>query len=213
MNAFIKVLLCLFSFSNSFHLQTVGRNILRKGAFLLSDKKAEKAHETQIVGDAPYGKQFFAADVGVPTLHEDYGGGLVGGNDYKDALYHAGPRGKNKPKITEDAVIKLPSMATVERGFKDFRNPDGTMSSERRDIPVKSGPWSKEEEEKLKRLITSEPPGTRGTMARVAKSLNRTIMDCSTHWNQVVNPVVDSHHKDIVNDSIRPDLTWMKASK
>ena len=65
---------------------------------------------------APYGKQFFAADVGVPALIETYGGGDVGGNDYKDALFSYGPRGKNKPKITEDAVIKLPSMDKVERG-------------------------------------------------------------------------------------------------
>ena len=71
---------------------------------------------------APYGKrQFFAADVGAISGKEEFGGGDVGGNEYEDALFHPGPRGKNKPLIGDKAVVKLPSMSQVERGYSEAK--------------------------------------------------------------------------------------------
>ena len=81
----------------------------------------ETPHDTYIKGPAPYGKQFFQADIGVPSKDTDFGGGIVGGNEYEDALYHAGPRGTNKPKITDKAQVKIPDMKTVYRGYSEAK--------------------------------------------------------------------------------------------
>ena len=61
----------------------------------------------------------------------DYGGGDVGGNDYNDALFSCGPRGKNKPDINEKAVVVLPDLSNGKgyRGHHDLRRPDGTMAT------------------------------------------------------------------------------------
>jgi hypothetical protein len=177
----------------------------------LSDSaKPGKVHETQLEGDAPYGQQFFAADVGVPALIEEFGGGDVGGNDYKDALFHAGPRGKNKPKITDVAVVKLPSMATVERGHHDYRRPDGTMASDSSGKTYKTGPWTPEEDEKLKQLAAAEKEGARGRWVRFSAAMNRSPSDCSLRWNQVLNPIDGSEYRDILQDSFDPKKDWGK---
>ena len=36
-------------------------------------------------------------------------------------MYSNGPRGKNKPKITDKAVIKLPPMSKIERGYSEAK--------------------------------------------------------------------------------------------
>ena len=42
-------------------------------------EQPKKSHETQIIGDAPYGTQFFQADIGTPSKDTDFGAGDVGG--------------------------------------------------------------------------------------------------------------------------------------
>lgn len=42
-------------------------------------EEPKKAHETQIIGDAPYGTPFFQADIGTPSKDTDFGAGDVGG--------------------------------------------------------------------------------------------------------------------------------------
>lgn len=161
-----------------------------------------KKHETQLEGNAPYGRQFFAADVGVPTYDEEFGGGDVGGNDYKDALFHAGPRGKNKPKITDVAVVKLPDMRTVERGFKDYRNPDGTMASEFKGKNFKTGPWTKEEDAKLIELMKKEKDGVRGRWVRIASALGRSTADCNSRWSHNLAPPHETQYPNILYNKV-----------
>jgi len=170
-----------------------------------------KAHETQIAAPT-YGKQFFAADVGTPAWIKDYGGGDVGATEFEDALYHARPRGANKPKIEEKAVVKLPDMRTVYRGHKDFRRADGTMAAEDESLNFKTTPWTSAEDEQLRLLMASDAGGTRGRWTRFSKIMRRSTADLSARWIQVLNPPDQSGYKDIVRDAeIPPD--WYKQQK
>jgi len=169
---------------------------------LESDKKRGKVHSTQI-NSRPEGQQFFAADLGVPALVEDYGGGDVGGNDYEDALFHYGPRGKNKPSIKEMSVVKLPNLDDPKtyRGHHDFRNPDGTMASEDRSRVFKTGPWTPEEDA-LMIAMNEKDPNSRGRWTRISKALGRTTADCGFRWNQHLRPPQNlEEYRDILRDN------------
>lgn len=172
-----------------------------------ADLKAED-FKTMNKGDAPWGKQFFQADIGLPTLIENFGGGDIGGNDYKDSLYSYGPRGGNKPDIKEAAVVNVGGdfMKNCERGFKDFRRPDGTMASASyadgygvREFKV--GEWTAADDEQLVALVASEKDGTRGRWNRISKATDRTVSDCSMRWLQVLNPNKEKRMPDIVRDN------------
>ena len=138
---------------------------------------------------------FFAADVGIPASTLDYGSGDVGGNEYEDALFHAAPRGKNKPLITEDAVVKLPDMKTVYRGYSEAR-----AVAAHKATPWITSPWTPEEDAKLAKLVESDTAG-RGKWGRVSKAMLRTATDCSTRYTQVVNPKSEEAYGDILRDA------------
>mmetsp|Transcript_23994 Transcript_23994/g.32873 ORF Transcript_23994/g.32873 Transcript_23994/m.32873 type:complete len:221 (+) Transcript_23994:83-745(+) len=165
---------------------------------LFSESKGKKYHETQIDGAPTPGTQYFAADVGVPALIEDYGGGDVGGNDYKDSLFHYGPRGTKKPKITDVAVVKVPDMATVERGYSEAK-----AAAARKAANYKTGPWTDEEDQKLREALAVEKEGVRGRWERVAKVMRRPATECSLRWVQVLNPNLDNYHPSILIDAER----------
>lgn len=166
---------------------------------MMKDKETVPlVNEPKFLGEVPHGSKFFAADVGIPTLNEDYGGGDVGANDYKDALFHKGPRGKNKPLITEDAVIKLPDMQTCERGYSEARAVAAFKAA-----GFKTTPWTEEEDNKLRELAALEKEGVRGRWVRISKVLHRAPNDVSTRWMQVLSPNVDNHYPDILRDSER----------
>lgn len=135
-----------------------------------------------IVTAAPYGTKFLAAEVGVPAAVEEYGGGDVGGNDYKDALYQNGVR-KDVPPISENAVVKVPNMLYVERGYSEAKAA-AAFKAER----FKEGKWSKEEDAKLIELVAKEKEGVRGRWVRISKILRRSTQDCSLRWYQNLNP-------------------------
>lgn len=164
--------------------------------------------ETRVKGDAPWGKPFFQADIGVPAMILDYGGGDIGGNDYNDAMFSCGPRGKNKPGIKDVGVVTLPDLTNGKgyRGHHDLRRPDGTMATydAAMDVVQKKGGWTKAEDDELVALIKSEPDGTRGRWTRIAKKTGRAVSDCSTRWLHVLNPDKDKGPmKDIIRDNER----------
>ena len=164
----------------------------------LNGASGEQLKNREIVEGANVPKgSFFAADVGTPASINDYGAGDVGANDYKDALFHPAPRGKNKPKITDDAVIKLPDMKTVERGYSEARAQAAFKA-----IPWKTTPWTPEEDKLLAELVEKEKDGGRGRWSRISKALMRTYTDVSTRWTQVLStPKPEEEYQDILRDA------------
>lgn len=167
-----------------------------------SEAKRGKVHATQL-STRPEGKKFFAADLGIPALVYDYGGGDVGGNDYQDAMFHYGPRGANKPDINEKAVVKLPNLNDPKtyRGHHDFRRPDGTMASEDCTAAFKTTPWTPEEDAKLIEM-NGKDANARGRWTRMSVALNRSVADCGFRWNQHLRPPMDlEQYRDILRDN------------
>ena len=138
---------------------------------------------------------FFAADVGVRTDKYDYGSGDVGGNEYQDALFHSAPRGTNKPLITEDAVVKLPDMRTVYRGYSEAR-----ATAKHKATPWITTPWTPKEDAKLAQLVEADKMG-RGKWGRIEKAMMRTATDCSTRYSQVIKPKPEEPYGDILRDA------------
>lgn len=149
----------------------------------------------RVLRSAPFGRSFLAAEVGVPSANEDFGGGDVGGNDYQDALYQCGVR-KDVPPITQNAVVKVPDMRFVERGYSEAKAAAAYAAAK-----YKTGPWSKEEDEKLTQLFHAEKDGVRGRWVRISKVMQRTPNDCSLRWMQVLSPNIENNYKDIVRDN------------
>ena len=162
---------------------------------------AEKPHETYIEGPAPYGKQFFQADIGVPSKDTDFEGGIVGGNEYEDALYHAGPRGKNKPKITDKAVVKLPNMKTVYRGYSEAKAKEVFDMKKAGWKKQGEDEWTPAEDKMLLDLLEQWPEGTRGRWVKVSDALNRSTADVNSRWFHVHKPNVENNYRDIVRDA------------
>lgn len=165
-------------------------------------KKSGKVHETQLK-TAAYGTKFFAADVGIPAMVEDYGGGDVGGNDYKDSLFHEGPRGTNKPKITDVGVVKLPSMEKVERGYSEAKAKVAYANKDYKKLEDWTA-WSKAEDEQLTDLYTNDTQG-RGKWTRISEVMKRSVSDCHLRWTQVLAPndPSDEKYRNILTDSER----------
>jgi hypothetical protein len=170
------------------HFTRFGRPALSNSDRILSERHVmpwSKIHakpNSEDVTAAPYGTKFLAAEIGVPAATEEYGGGDVGGNDYKDALFQCGVR-KNVPPITEDAVVKVPNMRYVERGYSEAKAAVAFAAEK-----FKTGEWSKSEDIKLIELVGMEKEGVRGRWVRISQALRRSTQDCSLRWYQVLNP-------------------------
>eukprot|EP01036_Dinobryon_divergens_P026508 gene26508-35171_t len=169
-------------------------NRIMSSSFVLYAEELKNRQIFNPNATVPTGR-FFAADVGVPASIFDYGSGDVGGNEYEDALFHPAPRGKNKPLITEDAVVKLPNMKTVYRGYSEAR-----AVAAHKATPWITTPWTPEEDAKLAQLVDSDTGG-RGKWGRVSKAMLRTSTDCSTRYMQVVNPKPEEPYGDILRDA------------
>jgi hypothetical protein len=163
----------------------------------------EKPHDTYIEGPAPYGKQFFQADVGVPSKDTDFGGGIVGGNEYEDALFHAGPRGTNKPKITDKAVVKLPNMQTVYRGYSEAKYKKVYEEKKKQWKVQGKDEWTPAEDKLLVDLIEQWPEGTRGRWVKISDALNRSTADVNSRWFHHHRPNIDNDYRDILKDAER----------
>ena len=161
----------------------------------------EKPHETYIEGPAPYGKQFFQADIGVPSKDTNFGGGMVGGVEFEDALYHSGPRGKNKPSITDKAVVKLPDMRTVYRGYSEAKAKVAFEEKKRTCKIQGEDAWTQMEDDRLLELIEKWPEGTRGRWVKISDELNRSTADVNSRWFHHHKPNVNNDYKDIIADA------------
>ena len=161
----------------------------------------EKPHETYIDGPAPYGQQFFQADIGVPSKDTDFGGGIVGGVEYEDALYHAGPRGTKKPLITDKAVVKLPDMKTVYRGYSEAKAKVQFEVKKKYWKVQGEDEWTPQEDKFLLELLEKWPEGTRGRWVKISDELNRSTADVNSRWFQHLSPNLENDYKDIIADA------------
>lgn len=193
--------------------QGFGHVAHKRASFRLKAAAEEKPHETYIKGPAPYGKQFFQADIGVPSKDTDFGGGIVGGNDYEDSLYHAGPRGKNKPKITDKAVVKLPSMSTVERGYSEAKA-KAVFELKKKSWKVQGeDEWTPAEDKLLLELLEQWPEGTRGRWVKVSDALNRSTADVNSRWFHKHKPNTENDYRDILRDADRDLIVQKEGGK
>lgn len=181
------------------------------------DKSVKKgvAHETQSNKKNVWdGQKFYAADIGIPALVEDYGGGEVGGHDFSGSMFHEGPRGKNKPKITDKAVVKLPSMDKVERGYSEAKARAAYKAKNYKKLDEWT-PWTPQEDAKLQAIYDADS-GLRGRWSRIAVEMGRSVTDCSLRWSQVLHPVDSSDPKfrniilDSDNSRADRDAEWTK---
>ena len=177
------------------------RRASRTRLFAEEGSTEDKPHETYIKGPAPYGKQFFQADIGVPSKDTDFGGGIVGGNEYEDALFHPGPRGTNKPKITDKAVVKIPDMKTVYRGYSEAKAK--TQFEIKKQYWKVQGvdEWTPQEDQFLRELVEKWPEGSRGRWVKISDELNRSTADVNSRWFQHLQPNTDNDYKDIIADA------------
>ena len=176
----------------------------------------EKPHETYIEGPAPYGKQFFQADIGKPSKDTDFGGGIVGGIDFEDALYSKGPRGTNKPKITDKAVVKLPDMNNLSGNNVGYSEAKAKMQFEIKKKYWKvqgEDPWTPQEDQHLLELIEKWPEGTRGRWVKISDEINRSTADVNSRWFHHLKPNTENDYRDILADADRDLILKKKGEK
>mmetsp|Transcript_19368 Transcript_19368/g.32848 ORF Transcript_19368/g.32848 Transcript_19368/m.32848 type:complete len:180 (+) Transcript_19368:92-631(+) len=120
--------------------------------------------------------------------------GVGSGGIEEGGFYSIGKKG-HVPSIHEKAVVKLPDMRTVERGFSDRR-----LAQERANANYKEGDFTKEEDDLILQMV-KESDGTRGLWVRIGKALNRHEQHCLYRYTQVLNADYKPEYKDIVNDN------------
>lgn len=125
-------------------------------------------------------------------------------------MYSNGPRGKNKPLITDKAVVKLPPMSKIERGYSEAKAAKAYAQANFK----KGVAWTDAEDRELLRLADLEAEGTRGRWVRISQALGRSTQDCSLRWNQHLNPVTieTKGYRDIIRDADE-DLKLKKEGK
>lgn len=201
------LVICVVALASSFRL-----NARRASRTRMSAATEDKPHDTYIDGPAPYGKQFFQADVGVPSKDTDFGGGIVGGNDYVDSMYSNGPRGKDKPLITEKAVVKLPDMRNLSGNNVGYSEAKAKVQFEIKKQYWKVqgvDAWTPQEDKHLLELIEKWPEGSRGRWVKISDELNRSTADVNSRWFHHLRPNVENDYRDILADADR-DLILKK---
>jgi hypothetical protein len=105
-----------------------------------------------------------------------------------------------RPRTEEDRNKKwVINMDTVERGWRDERD-----AAQRALKPPKTGPFTPDEDEQIKRLVNEWPAGKRGMWAYVGRRVNRHEQHCMLRWTQHINAEYQETKEksvDIIRDS------------
>eukprot|EP01041_Mallomonas_annulata_P000149 gene149-251_t len=144
----------------------------------VSDMKFGEGREIVYV---PWSDKEFAPD-------EKDSAGLGAGGHEDGGFFHFGPR-PNKPSIDEKAVVVLPPMDKIERGYSDAK------AEKKRNLARQNGlkesadehPFSEEDDALIMKMVAEWPAGKRGQWVAIGKALNRPEQGCLYRYTQYLN--------------------------